>query len=323
MNAPRPAEGPRVTVIIPSWNGRELLATVSLPSLAQQTYRDFTTLVVDNGSTDGSQEYIRADWPDVSVLALSRNHGFAAAVNRGIEAAASPLVALVNNDMELHPEWLEALTRAIDDRPAAGSVAGKIMWFDKRAVVWSVGEGLDASGRVFSQGYGARDDGQYEKARPILSACAGAALYRRDTFDAVGGFDEDFFAYHEDADWGFRAQVLGYECWFIPTAVAYHVAHATSSQMSADRAAWVARNACWFLVKNLPASVAIHNLGPIVRHVGGRFRRTASEGSRRLALGAALQTIRLTPRMLRKRRATYSQRRVTVDYLNELITPIR
>jgi GT2 family glycosyltransferase len=308
----------RVTVVVPNWNGRELLSTVCLPALARQTFRDFSVLVVDNGSVDASAEYVRTSWPDVRLLELPENKGFAAAVNRGIDAAGTPLIALLNNDVEPAPTWLEELVEALSLHPSAGSVVGKLLDFHDRELIGTTGEQIGRTGALYSRGAGERDAGQYD-AGPVFSACAGAALYRADAFHGVGGFDEDFFAYHEDADWGFRAQLLGYGCWFTPAAVAYHMRHGTSGSMGGFRRASLARNGCWLVVKNFPNRVIARNVHRIAYVVLQRYYRLWRDGHRRLAAGAAWSTLRLLPRMLRKRRGTYAARRVDDDQIQALM----
>jgi GT2 family glycosyltransferase len=309
-----------VTVVIPNWNGRELLASVSLPSLAAQTLRDFSVVVVDNGSTDGSASYLRSHWPDVEVEELPRNLGFAAAVNRGIAAAESDFVALVNNDVELDSRWLEEMTSAARRFPEAGSFACRIMDFDDRTLITTVGDCVSRGGHIFWRGWRERDAGQYGRFEPVFSSCAGAALYRRSAFEAVGLFDEDFFAYLEDVDWGFRAQLASLRCWYVPSAVAFHVGGATSSKVSGMRRALLARNAYWLILKNFPARVAARN-GPALAFVLARlFYRTFREGHRRHAIAAMLQALRGTPGMLRKRHRIQSSRRMRDEDLVRILS---
>jgi GT2 family glycosyltransferase len=165
----------RVAVVIPSWNGRELLAGV-LPTLAAQRYRDFRTLVVDNGSVDGTVEWLAGEWPDVDVLALESNVGFAPAVNRGVAAGDEEYVALLNNDMELDPGWLGALVDALDADPAAGAASPKQRSAQERDRFDGAGDALARTGGATRRGIGEVDRGQYDRAERVFSASAGAAL---------------------------------------------------------------------------------------------------------------------------------------------------
>src|SRR5436190_24280141 len=213
---------PSVTALVLSYNGRELL-DVALPTLLAQTYPDLAVTVIDNGSTDGTGGYVRERWPEVEVLRLESNIGVAAALNRGIEGADGELVALLNNDIELEPPWLARLVDDLKQHPQAASASGKMLRFDQRDVIDAAGDGMRWSGAGFGRGVGELDRGQYDRAEEVFSACAGAALYRRAALYDVGPFDEDFFAYLEDVDWGLRSQLRGFTSRYVPGAVAYHM----------------------------------------------------------------------------------------------------
>ena len=154
------------------------------------------------------------------VVALERNRGFAAAVNVGIERSDAEYVALVNNDVELEPHWLEIVVAALDRDPGVGSVASKLLEWSRRNVLDGAGDLVGWDGYCVRRGKGERDRGQYDRSPRVLSACAAAALYRRRALDDVGPFDESFFAYIEDVDWGLRAQLAGWDCVYEGTAVA-------------------------------------------------------------------------------------------------------
>src|SRR5687767_2868597 len=190
---------PKVSVVIPSWNGREQLNGV-LESLEAQHCRDFETIVVDNGSDDDTVPFLMSEWPSVRVLSLSENEGFAAAVNHGIERSSGEYVALVNNDVELEPNWIEITASVLDGHPQAGSVASKLLEWSRRNVLDGAGDLVGWDGYCVRRGKGQRDRGQYDSSPRVLSACAAAALYRRSALDDVGLFDVGFFAYIEDVD---------------------------------------------------------------------------------------------------------------------------
>jgi len=223
----KPAQ-PRVTLAILNYNGRELLDVVVPSVLALRGADCARVMVVDNGSTDGSREHIRASWPTVEVLEISHNIGVAAALNRAVTASDSELVALLNNDIELEPEWLTDLSHALDAHPEAASASGKLLRFHDRSTIDAAGDLMLWSGAVINRGYGMRDEGQFDQPQAVFAACAGAALYRRSAFEVVGCFDESFFAYLEDIDWGMRAQLAGFSSRYVPTAVGYHVGGATT-----------------------------------------------------------------------------------------------
>lgn len=308
------------TVVVPSWNGKELLTSVCLPSLATQTFRDFSIIVVDNGSTDGSATHLRSEWPDVGVIELAHNSGFAAAVNRGIEASASEFVALVNNDVELDRRWLEEMVSAAQGMPQAGSMACRMMNFDDRTLIAAAGDSVSTDGHIFARGWLERDTGQFERMEPVLSACAGAALYRREALDAVGPFDEDFFAYYENVDWGFRAQLAGFSRWYVPAAIAYHVGGATSSRVSGMRPTLLMRNAYLLVLKDFPLEIVVRNFPRLSFRIIRRFYRAFRHGRSREGFEALVQAVQLTPRMVQKRHENHDSRRVGHADIAELMT---
>jgi GT2 family glycosyltransferase len=309
-----------VTVVIPSWNGRDLLASISLPALAAQSYRDFSIVVVDNGSNDGSASYLESNWPAVTVEALPKNVGFAAAVNHAIAASTSEFIALLNNDVELDSRWLEEMVSAARRLPEGGSYACRLMNFDDRTLITTVGDCVSRGGNIFWRGWQERDAGQYDNVEPVFSTCAGAALYRRQAFETVGPFDEEFFAYLEDVDWGFRAQLAGLPCWYVPSAVAFHVGGATSSRVPGVRDALRARNGYWLVLKNFPFKVAARYAVPLVFVVTRRFYRAFRDGHRRLAIVAMLQALRATPAILGKRHQIQSKRQIRDKELVKLLS---
>jgi GT2 family glycosyltransferase len=308
-----------VSVIIPNWNGKRLLASVCLPSLARQSYTKFTVTVVDNGSEDGSVQFLRSEWPDVNVVDVGHNSGFAAAVNRGIASTTSEFVALVNSDVELDPRWLEELVSAARANPAAGSFACKILDFDDRTLISTVGDCVSDAGSFFWRGHRERDFGQHEEIRPVFSACAGAALYRRDVLADVGPFDEEFFAYAEDVDWGFRSQIMGFGSLYIPSAIAFHIGGATSAGVSGLRYSLLTRNSYWFVIKNFPASVLTRNAHKIAFLITRRFVRLGRQFGWMLSLRTLSDALRGTPSMLRKRRHSRTTQRVTDSHLRAII----
>jgi GT2 family glycosyltransferase len=310
---------PAVSVVIPNWNGVELLKSISLPSLAVQTFSDFSITVVDNGSIDESAAYLRSAWPDISVIEVSENSGFAAAVNRGITSTDAEFVALMNNDIELEAKWLEEMVSAARQFPAAGSLACRILDFDDRTLITTVGDCISTAGSIFWRGWRERDIGQYNTLEPVFSACAGAALYRREAFGTVGLFDETFFAYLEDVDWGFRAQLAGFPCWYVPSAVAYHVGGATSSKVSGMRAALLARNAYWLVLKNFPSGVAARHAPALAFVLARRFYRAFRDGHRKRTGDALLRAACMTPAMARKRRQIQSTRRIGDEQLVSIL----
>jgi GT2 family glycosyltransferase len=312
---------PRVSVVIPTWNGRALLDTV-LPSLERQRYRDFETVVVDNGSADGTADHLRMRWPWAELVALPENLGFAAGVNRGIERARGDYVALVNNDMELDPSFLGELVAALDAAPRAAAATAKMLRFDDRGAIDGTGDTLRWSGVVMPRGRVGRDRGQYDEPAEVFSACGGAALYRRAAFEEVGPFDEAFFAQMEDVDWGFRARLLGYGCRYVPGAVAYHMGSASMRREGRpDPWFWglPVRNCIWMWVKNYPRDCLVRHAHLLLAHELAGLYFATREGMARAQLRAWGDALRGLPRVLRQRREIQARRRIGRRELDPVI----
>jgi GT2 family glycosyltransferase len=311
-----------VSVVIPTWNGRALL-DVALRSVGAQSRAADEVVVVDNGSGDGTVEHLRAAWPSVTVVALPRNLGFAAATNRGIEASSSEVVVLVNNDVELHPDFLRELVAGLAADPGAGSAAAKMLRFDDRGVIDATGDTLRWSGVALQRGQGERDRGQYDAPGRVFSACAGAAAYRRSALDAVGPFDEAFFAYLEDVDWGFRAQLAGQGCVYVPTAIAYHVGSASTRREGRPDPFFYGlprRNAVWLVLKNYPGDALVRALPALLRNHAELAYVAVRDGMGRAYAAALWAAARGLPRVLAQRRAIQRARRVGRRELEPLIT---
>lgn len=310
----------RVTVVIPNWNGERLLGPC-LSSLSHQTFREFDTVVVDNGSTDGSLGLLARDFPEVSVISLGENRGFSAAANTGIESSDTELAALLNNDTEQDPGWLAALVRAAEAYPEAGSFASKLLDYGERRILDGAGDALRRSGLPYRLGHGETNRGQYDAPAYVFGACAAAALYRREMLEEVGLFDEDFFAYCEDGDLSFRAQLAGHHCLYVPEATVYHVGSASAGgKRSAFATRLGTRNGLSLLVKNLPLPLLPGSLPFILLGQFLRLGVTAlSPATRRAHLEGLAEAWKLIPRMLEKRREIQKRRRVRISYVRRLL----
>lgn len=237
-----------VSVVVPSWNGRRLL-TPCLESLRRQTVPPAGVVVIDNGSTDGSPAMLARSFPEVEVIRLERNRGFAAAVNVGIRATETSLVALLNNDAVAEPGWLEALVAALDgDR--VGMVASKILDADDPRRIDGIGLEVDAEGHPRQIGQQQPDGPPFDSPREVFGPIAAAALYRRELFEEIGVFDERFFAYLEDVDLAWRARRAGWRCVYAPGAVVRHRRASTARRMPRRVRYLVWRNHVWLMAKN-------------------------------------------------------------------------
>jgi GT2 family glycosyltransferase len=284
-------------VVIPNWNGREWLPGC-LDSIAAQTLPAAEVIVVDNGSTDGSLELLAARAPSVRTIELGRNTGFAFAANRGIAAAASELVALVNTDVVLDADWLERLTRGLEEHPDAASVASKMVDLREPGVLYDTGDFLRRDGACDQRGRFERDDGRFDSPGEVFSACAGAALYRRSVVLEVGGFDERLFAYLEDVDLGLRLRLRGFGCRYEP-ARAHHAGGGTSGKLERPLEGWVERNTLLLVTRWFPLRWAPYVL---YRQAGWAW---AALRQRRLRahLEGARSALHELPAVLRERRA--------------------
>jgi GT2 family glycosyltransferase len=229
-----------VSVVIPLWNGLRWLPGC-LGSLARQTATPKRIIVVDNGSTDGSTEYLRQHHPEVEVLSLERNTGFAHAANRGVARSDTEFVVLLNTDVVLEPDWMARMSdRALED-PRAGSVACKMLQLDSPGMVYDAGDVLRRDGACEQRGRFGRDDGRWDAPGEVFGACAGAALYRRSALVGAGGLDERYFAYIEDVDLALRLRLAGWRCLYEPV-IAHHAGEGSSHQLPGAHHYYVERN---------------------------------------------------------------------------------
>ena len=239
----------KTTIIIPNYNGLSFMEPC-FESLKEQTVRDFKVLVVDNGSTDGSVEWLKEH--RVPSIFLKENTGFSGAVNTGIRAADTPYVLLLNNDTRVEPGFVAAMERAMDQSPKIFSVSSRMIQMYHPELLDDAGDMYSILGWAYQRGVG-RSSELYQKSCRVFSACAGAAIYRRAVFHEIGLFDELHFAYLEDIDVGWRAKLYGYDNIYCPDAAVYHVGSGTSgSRYNSFKVRLAARNCIYLNYKNMP-----------------------------------------------------------------------
>lgn len=239
----------KTTIIIPNYNGLSFMEPC-FESLKEQTVRDFKILVVDNGSTDGSVEWLKEH--RIPSIFLKENTGFSGAVNTGIRAADTPYVLLLNNDTRVEPGFVAAMERAMDQSPKIFSVSSRMIQMYHPELLDDAGDMYSILGWAYQRGVG-RSSELYQKSCRVFSACAGAAIYRRAVFDEIGLFDELHFAYLEDIDVGWRAKLYGYDNVYCPDAAVYHVGSGTSgSRYNSFKVRLAARNCIYLNYKNMP-----------------------------------------------------------------------
>lgn len=239
----------RTTIIIPNYNGLQFMETC-FKSLEKQTVKDFKVLVVDNGSSDGSVEWLKEH--RIPSVFLTENTGFTGAVNVGIRAADTPYVLLLNNDTAVEPHFVEAMERAMSRSEKIFSASGKMIQMHHPDLMDDAGDMYSVLGWAFQRGVG-RSSKKYNRPCRVFTACAAAAIYRRKVFEEIGLFDDMHFAYLEDIDVGYRAKLYGYDNIYCPEAVVYHVGSATSgSKYNPFKVRLAARNGIYLNYKNMP-----------------------------------------------------------------------
>ena len=252
-----------IDILIPNYNGKHLLAAC-LDSILPQLKREDRITIIDNGSSDGSVEFLRECYPRVHLLVNVTNLGFSAAINAGIVATEQPLVFLLNNDTELAPDCLACIREDVKQAPEYDFFALKMLDFKHRSVLDGAGDGYFRGGMGYRLGTMEKDGPTFAKPAPVFGACAGAAVYRRSFFARVGLFDEDFFAYLEDVDINLRANRRGMRCLFIPRPRVYHLGSATSgSTFNPLTIKLTTRNSFRVLIKNYPLSFFVSQLPAI------------------------------------------------------------
>jgi len=315
---PAPAP-PLASIVIPNWNGAHHLP-VCLDALQAQTYPSLEIIVVDNGSTDGSQRLVNKQYPQVRLLALDRNLGLTGGNNIGFRTAQGEILISLNNDTEAHPYFVEALVAALQEHPQAGMAASKMLLFDRRDTLHSAGDGYGEDGIPFNRGVWQRDEGQFDERGWIFGGCGGAVAYRRAMLENVGLFDESFFMYCEDVDLNWRAQLAGWKCWYTPEAVVYHKLSATGGGPIASF--YTGRNTLWVIAKNYPRTLLRKNWRRVLRAqwaVSCDALRAWRGAAARARLRGQLAGLLGWPRMLGKRRAIQTTRQVSDEYIESLL----
>jgi GT2 family glycosyltransferase len=317
------ADRPQASVVIPNWNGAHHLP-VCLGALRAQTYPHVEVVLVDNGSTDGSQALVTEQYPEVRLLALDRNLGLTGGNNAGFRAAQGDILISLNNDTEAHPHFVEALANVLMEHPEAGMAAAKMLLFDRRDRIHSAGDGYGVDGIPFNRGVWQRDEGQFDEPGWIFGGCGGAVAYRRAMLDDVGLFDESFFMYCEDVDLNWRAQLAGWRCRYTPESVIYHKLSATGGGSIASY--YTGRNTLWVIAKNYPGVLLRKQWARVVRaqwSVSRDALRAWRGEAARARLRGQLAGLLGWPKMLSKRRTIQSTRRVPDEYIESLLTHAR
>ncbi len=305
-----------VSIIIPNWNGKQLLKKC-LPSLTKQSFRDFEVIVVDNGSMDGSVEYVTTVFPDFKVITLDKNYGFAKAVNIGIKESKSKYLFLLNNDTEVEENCLSCLVAAAKQHQDCGFIAARVRNFYHRERIDSAGDIIDAVGHAYNLGMGEKDGPKFSKPGYVFMVTAGGGLFKREVFNKAGLFDEDFNTYMEDVDLCFRAQLQGFKGWYQPKAIIYHIHKATSSRIKPMMEYWQFRNMTQMIIKDFPKGLFLSNfnwLKIILVNINTIFWMI-TQGYFWQGIGADWYILTHLPTLLKKRAQIQSKKVVNDDYI--------
>lgn len=334
----RQSRGVTVSVVVVTWNRRDLLRSCLQSLTRQQLNQPFEVVVVDNGSNDGSPEMVLREFGSEPAFRLklirnSDNRGFCAANNQGFAASTSDLVALLNNDAEAEPDWLPGLAGAFEEGREIGMAASKILVYEDPRRIDKAGHLIYPDGQNRGRGSGELDAGQYDRIEEVLWPDGCAAMYRRAMLDEIGGFDEDFFAYADDAELGLRAQIAGWKCLYIPDAVVRHHRGATLGLRSSRRLELIERNRVLLAAKLFPGSLlwlngfyyalrlgagiwaALTGEGEVGKYPGFRGKLQAAMA----LLKGDFQAMALLPSMLAKRRDVARFRKLKPSEVRKLI----
>lgn len=313
-----------VSVILVNLNRLELLRN-ALVSLLRNPRPNTEIIVVDNASTDGSPDMVTREFPSVRLVRNTTNKGFCEANNQGIAIAGGEFIALLNNDAEAEPGWLDALVRAISRSPQAGMAASKVLvWEDSRRLD-KVGHLIFFDGQNRGRGSGEFDNGQYDTMEDVLWPDGCAALYRHRMLDEIGGFDEDFFAYADDAELGLRARLAGWSCVYSPQAVVRHHRGATLGVRSLRRVELIERNRVLLAAKLFPWSLLwLNGVFYLARLAAGLWAGIRGRGEishfpgwknkllvAKSMIRADLEAISLLPKILPKRKSIRRLRKLS------------
>lgn len=309
----------KIAVIIPNLNGKKWIHT-SIDSLKRQSI-DADIIVVDNGSSDESADYIEEKYPDITLIRHSTNLGFSGGVNGGLKPAIAEgykYAALFNNDAEADKLWTEKLVAVLDSNPKVGIVTGKILDKTKRKLD-STADIYTTWGLPYPRGRGEIDDNQFDSNKEIFGASGGASMYRVKMLEQIGLFDEDFFAYFEDVDISFRAQLAGWKVRFEPEAIAYHAIGETSRRIPGFATYHTFKNLPLLMWKNVPARLMLTVFPRFVVLYFSIYFSAVLQGNFFPATKGMLMSIILWPKKLIQRYKIQSRRKVQVSYINSII----
>ncbi|HSW37377.1 MAG TPA: glycosyltransferase family 2 protein [Candidatus Saccharimonadales bacterium] len=308
-----------VCVVIPNWNGEDYIVDC-LNSLRAQTVARHV-IVVDNGSRDGSVQVIERQFPEVKLIINDRNLGFAEGVNIGIRAAIQAnykYVALLNNDAVAHPDWLKNLLDFMEKHDEFAIATPKLLDVGGKTID-GTGEVYTIWGIHYPRGRGEKDLAAYDNQREVFGASGGASIYRLAALKQIGLFDKDFFAYYEDIDLSFRAQLAGWKVAFVPAAEVYHHISASSSRIKGFATYQTLKNLPFVVIKNVPGKLLFRVLPRFWLVYGLFFVSAFQRRQGRFAIKGLVMTMLFFPKKLFERYRIQHRRVVPVGYIASII----
>ena len=310
-----------ISIIIPNLNGEKFLKGCLDSIKNQEIDEEIEVIIVDNSSKDKSEEIVKNNFPEAKFIKLSRNYGFAKAVNIGIKNSEGRYILLLNNDTVLDRKFLISLKNALDNHPEVGFCASKILMMNNKNLIYGAGDIYKNNGTAELRGYGKPKD-MYKKEEYVFGACAAASMYRKELFEKIGLFDEDFFAYYEDVDIDWRAQLSGFKCLYVPNAIIYHYGSATFGDMSDLKIYYGTRNILLVLFKDVPYFLIKKYFFHILFFQIGRFLFYTLKGKFKPYIKGIIDAFKLYSLMKRKREEVYRKASVSEEYLRSLITRV-
>lgn len=307
-----------IVVVIPNWNGSDMIAQCLRSVLAQTQKTDI--VVVDNGSVDASIAIIEKDFPSVHLIKLPINTGFSGGVNRGIEYALKhryDAIALLNNDATADKHWLKYLVDELQTDDSIGIVTSKIMKADK-VHLDSTGDFYNTWGTATPRGRDTKDTGKYDTREEVFGGSGGASLYRAELFRDIGIFDEDFFAYYEDVDISFRARLVGWKVIYEPGALVYHEVGATSGKIHGFATYHGLKNIFFLSYKNLPLVLLVWQFPKRLVYYTALHAYTWLRGKPGASISAIFKILILLPKKTVERWKIQKDRKISISELNKL-----
>lgn len=300
---------PEISIVIVTWNGRTHLETC-LAAVAAQEGVDAETILVDNASTDGTCDLVRARFPWVRIVQLDYNHGFAGGSNAGARHARGRYLAFLNNDTSADPSWLRALRAGLDEANGFSLATSRIVYMHDPEVVDSAGDGMTRWGGAFKRHHGGRAS-EVTESREVFGACGAAFLIPKQVFEEIGGFDEDFFLLHEDVDLSYRARLRGYRCRYVAGAVVRHRGSSSIGRASRVAVFHGQRNLEWSYVQNTPWPLLVRTLPGHLVYTAAAAVHFTRQGMLGPFLSAKAHAVAGLPRALRKRARVQRARTVS------------